>query len=314
MLTRLLLILFCAGTVSAQTVITDPQSVTINATAGNVEIHTLNTPRLVVENNGKVIVKGNTFKVGDASNPDSARVAFATEASATEWSFGARSFTFDNGPGGTTYKDHTSQWAYNSDFNGTKLIPGEVHFGWVAESDWYGAPIESEKQSEHYFTWTSPDGTITQRPTGFVVKHQSGNVFHHTFGDHVFSRNVSQGGAVVAKWHESGMFDLSYPAGDQGIIFRNNANRLLWKNATNSNTIAPIWVDNQNRVQVGGNQDTTVINSLNLSYNDKVKRGSVQILGSQCAAILNSNGSQADDTRAINAVLSCLRSHGVVAP
>jgi len=45
-----------------------------------------------------------------------------------------------------------------------------------------------------------------------------------------------------------------------------------------------------------------------------VKVGGVKVVGAQCLAISNSNGSLADNRRAINSLLTCLRTHGVVAP
>ena len=45
-----------------------------------------------------------------------------------------------------------------------------------------------------------------------------------------------------------------------------------------------------------------------------VKVGGVKVVGAQCPAISNSNGTTADNRRTINSVLACLRTHGVVAP
>jgi hypothetical protein len=45
-----------------------------------------------------------------------------------------------------------------------------------------------------------------------------------------------------------------------------------------------------------------------------VKVGGVKVIGAQCPAIPNSNGSLADNRRAINNLLTCLRTHGAVAP
>jgi hypothetical protein len=44
------------------------------------------------------------------------------------------------------------------------------------------------------------------------------------------------------------------------------------------------------------------------------KVAGTKVVGNRCAAIPNSNGTQADDTRAINAILSCMRAHGLVSP
>jgi hypothetical protein len=45
-----------------------------------------------------------------------------------------------------------------------------------------------------------------------------------------------------------------------------------------------------------------------------VKVGGIKVVGAQCPAIPNSNGSTADNRRTINGLLACLRTHGVVAP
>lgn len=47
---------------------------------------------------------------------------------------------------------------------------------------------------------------------------------------------------------------------------------------------------------------------------DSVQVGGVKVIGSRCTAIVNSDGTLADTVRAVNATLSCLRSHGLVAP
>jgi len=44
-----------------------------------------------------------------------------------------------------------------------------------------------------------------------------------------------------------------------------------------------------------------------------VKVGGAKVVGAQCPAITNSNGSTADNRRAINNILACLRTHGLVA-
>ena len=44
-----------------------------------------------------------------------------------------------------------------------------------------------------------------------------------------------------------------------------------------------------------------------------VKVGGVKVVGAQCPAIPNSNGSLADNRRTLNSLLACLRTHGVVA-
>lgn len=60
--------------------------------------------------------------------------------------------------------------------------------------------------------------------------------------------------------------------------------------------------------------DTTGVDvNGDLRVDGSYKVDNVKVVGNQCAAIANSNGTQADDTRAINAILTCMRSHGLVA-
>jgi len=47
---------------------------------------------------------------------------------------------------------------------------------------------------------------------------------------------------------------------------------------------------------------------------NSVKVGGVKVIGAQCQAIPNSTGSLADNRRATNSMLACLRTHGIVAP
>ncbi len=64
-----------------------------------------------------------------------------------------------------------------------------------------------------------------------------------------------------------------------------------------------------------GNVPTTIHASFNASASNgaSYKVNNTKVVGAQCAAILNSNGTDSDTTRAVNAVLACLRSHGLVA-
>lgn len=64
-----------------------------------------------------------------------------------------------------------------------------------------------------------------------------------------------------------------------------------------------------------GNVPTTIHASFNAytSNGGSYKVNNTKVVGAQCGAILNSNGTQTDTTRAVNAVLVCLRSHGLVA-
>jgi hypothetical protein len=84
--------------------------------------------------------------------------------------------------------------------------------------------------------------------------------------------------------------------------FSNGLN--LWENFTGSADIA---VDSTaNKIVKRGASGEVNTSS--------VKVGGVKVVGAQCPAISSSNGSLADNRRTINSLLSCLRTHGVVAP
>jgi len=68
-------------------------------------------------------------------------------------------------------------------------------------------------------------------------------------------------------------------------------------------------------VAVNGIANTIVQRGASGEINtSSVKVGGVKVVGTQCPAIPNSNGSTTDNRRTINSVLACLRTHGVVAP
>jgi|GEM_PF-4846445 len=54
--------------------------------------------------------------------------------------------------------------------------------------------------------------------------------------------------------------------------------------------------------------------SYNTNGGGSYKVGGVKVVGAQCSAIPNSNGTMADNARAINALLACMRTHGMIAP
>lgn len=78
----------------------------------------------------------------------------------------------------------------------------------------------------------------------------------------------------------------------------------LWEDFTGSADIAVNSTANKIvRRGAGGEVNTS-----------SVKVGGVKVVGAQCPAITNSNGTTADNRRTINSLLACLRTHGVVAP
>jgi hypothetical protein len=84
--------------------------------------------------------------------------------------------------------------------------------------------------------------------------------------------------------------------------FSNGLN--LWQDFTGSADIAINTA--ANKIVKRGASGEVNANSFNV--------GGVKVVGAQCPAIPNSNGSTADNRRTINGLLACLRTHGVVAP
>jgi len=246
---------------------------------------------------------------------DAARIRLATNSTNIPVTFQTTTFGWKNGPpGDQEYDDHTWGFGYNTDFYGFKIVPNTVSYFFSNESKYRNGVagfVDPPFMSEHYFSWSSPDGLINIRPFGFTVQYDTGNVSHEYHGEFNFFRHASNGGGQWGIWHDDGFLDLRI-APNGRIAFKNNVTALLWQNAEATNVLAPIYVDDQNRVVVGGGQVTTVINSQYLSYKTSVKQGDTKILGAQCAAIPDSAGG-VDDKRAINDTLACLRSHGLVA-
>jgi hypothetical protein len=226
------------------------------------------------------------------------------------------------------------------------------------------------------------------------IHYDTGKTSHGLQGEIYFTRDVGEGQAQTAYWHENGFLDMSLSTtpSTAGIRFKNNIWALSWANAAGTNSISPLFVNNLDQVILApGGQDVVVpgtfsvanadanqfriasdpgtnIRSTNTGFLDFFTGGveklrvqpagvrlfselffnvdntydlgkvsgsnfrprdgyfgrdldvggvykvdGVKVLANQCASIPNSNGSQADDTRAINAILDCLRSHGIVA-
>jgi len=248
---------------------------------------------------------------------DAARIRLATSGPTfAPVVFSSMGFDFTNGPPEEiNYTNHTFGFGYNSDFNGTKVVPGLVNFMFSSEAKFRnGVPGDPGAfMTEYHYNWASPDGSISIRPFGWTVQYDTGNFGLTLHGQINFFRNFSNGGAQWGIWHDDGFLDLR-PAPNGGFGFRNNHQALRWGNAAGDNSIAAIFVDNQDRVLVGGWQRETIVTSASLVYNETIKRQDTQVLGAQCGPIPDSDGSPADNGRAINALLGCLRRHGLVDP
>jgi hypothetical protein len=259
---------------------------------------------------GKVLV------VGDPSVADSARVELLTQSPSVS-SLGTVTHSFDNGPTAEeNYKDHVLRLGYNSAANGTKLIPGEVHFALSHESKYrngvrkIGIP---NFQTEIYYEWTNPEGTKTIRPWSFSVQHADSSIQHVIHGEVWFFRNIENGNTPTGQLKDDGTLDLSLsPTG--AILFPNNSSNaggLRFRSAFSNNTIAPLYLDNQDRVRIAASGQQTVFGGTIEA--PSVKVGGAQVLGNQCPPIPDTNGSLADNQRAINSLLQCLRAHGALA-
>lgn len=111
-------------------------------------------------------------------------------------------------------------------------------------------------------------------------------------GDSVKFETTANGGAhhkqirIISHPNDSGLSRLVFGATENGVSLSNPTNAEL--EVTRAGVYAPI---NAGQYKVSG----------------------TKVVGTQCAAILNSDGTLADTVRAVNATLACLRSHGLAA-
>lgn len=319
------------------------------------------------------IFPGNVSTFGTFNyRDDSARLRSTTNSRGIPVSLSTKTFRWSNGPAEEPdYLNHTFGLSYNSHFDGHKVVPGEANFSLSFEPKYrnHARGQPGPYQTEFYFAWQSPDGSTSIRPWGMNVQHDTGAVAYGFQGDIRFFRNVANGRGMWGIWHDDGLLDLT-PAPSPAIKFPNNVRALYWANAAGTNSLAPLYVDNQNRTVIGmggGGSDTLVesnwmdVNNMTLGgsiaargkvatrmqmsgdyiwlfgdnhyvaefskyqvslYKPVVvdnsvsatsfKVGGNQVVGPGCGAISNADGTDAGNARAINAVLACMRAHGLV--
>lgn len=235
---------------------------------------------------------------------DAARICLATAGpSGAPWCWSSMGFEWHNGPPGEeTYLNHTSGFSYNSHFNGTKIIPGLVNYTLSTESKFRNGKVgePGHFMTEFHLNWCNPDGSICVRPLDAAVQYDTGNFNIAVRGKMNFFRHASNGGAQWGIWHEDGYLDLT-KAPEGTIGFKNNHRGLRWATASGVNSVAPLYVDDQNRVVIGGRADV-VIDSPKVTYTTPI-----------CGAISDSDGSQEGNTRVLNALLQCMRTSGQLA-
>jgi len=227
---------------------------------GVIALQTRGITRLQVNNDGTAQLIKNDLLIGTFNGGNAGgRLRLATDSPAIYAAFSEQTFDFTNGPvGETNYSNHTWGVFYNSDFNGTKVVAGEVNFGLAHEPKFSqgGAPF----QTEIYYSWTDPSNAFSIRPWGMVIAHATGSTTFTSQGHIHFFRDIGQGGGQSAEWNEEGW--LRFYTANAGVTFPNNIGGLKWRNAADDNTVVPLYVDNANKVQIGFGSDIEINGSM----------------------------------------------------
>lgn len=220
---------------------------------GVVALRTRNLNRLQVLNDG--VIQIHEFSVGSGTG-SGGMLKLACHGVTAPAGFFTQAFAWTNGPPGELdYIDQTVGLSYNM-LGGAKIMADDVDWSFNVESK-YRNGVRGDPgsfQTEVYYSWRSPDNSISIRPWGLNVQHDDGSVNHVVQGKVDFFRDVVNGGGQWGLWHDDGSLDLSFLTSG-GISFANNSSAgggIRWRNAANDNTIAPIYVDNN---------DDTILNS-----------------------------------------------------
>lgn len=257
---------------------------------------------------------GKHVVVGDTTAQDSARIDLTVLGGGPRFNLFTTDFTWNNGPPSEpAYQNHTMNLGFNQNASGVKVVPGVVNFGWAFEHKFSSG---GSFISEWHWNWCNPDGSICRRPIGGSIDYLTGNYDSSIQGR--LTLTEQDGITPTIHFNPGGAVDMR-PAPNAMIIFRNNAMGTLYMKADGSNSILPINVDPQDRVVVSPGGYQVVINApanvQTVDASGEYKVDGQKVVGNRCAPIPDSNGSNADNKRAINALLNCLRTnHGSVAP
>jgi hypothetical protein len=232
---------------------------------GVVALQTRTITRFQVNNDGTLTASGTKLTIGNTSIAASARIDLTTRPNLTAtagrlWNWYSETFGFTNGPGGeTNYDDDTQGHTYNTGTSGAKIVGGLVNFGWHDEARFYQ---EGEFQSEHYFSWLSPDGSISLRPFSYTIQHDTGRVRFGLSDDIYFLRRYPDNDETHAIFHgDIGLLDFQGGPSTVGGIRLKNDSPLKWGNAAGDSTIFGMKVNASNQIIIAPEGDAVIFNN-----------------------------------------------------
>lgn len=224
-----------------------------------VQMKTRNILRFRINNDGTLTAVSTKLTLGDNTVAGGARVdmTFCPTSTATTGRLGnlwTQTFAQINGPGGEpNYDDDEMVWSYNTSTSGAKTVAGIKDFGWYNEARYYSGGF----QSEHYFQYRNPDGTVTIRPFGWTVTEAASAVQFTVQGRVSFMRDAPNQATQTAIWYESGALELL--TASAAFIIPNNINGFLGKNAAGNNIITIAKINATDKVVIAPDGGETII-------------------------------------------------------
>lgn len=236
--------ILCLGlSISAQTVITDNDSVTIKADAdvsgvGKVEIQTQNVSRVTIANDGKIGLGITSpqaiFHFGGTSGlgfEQTMRLETNEEGTAPfGWTLAKYA-----GSNGESKQDNVFLWGYNTGIAGTPFVSGEHQWSQVIESR-FKNPGQNP-QLEYYWNFQPGVecvgvGCISQRPFSITADLVTGQIIPRLVGLHVMDLNNVQQTTFdtdINFWNPAGAVRFNGTRNSRHLIIAGGQNILSYK-------------------------------------------------------------------------------------
>lgn len=204
---------------------------------------------------------------------------------------------------GYTPLNHVIYCGWNVAAGGGAAVSGQPGLYYTFEYD-YKPNATADAQSEFHIDHLSRDGVL-RRALVLNANNVTGS-----FTTMINSQNLGflDGPNVLAFSMNNRKFFIQPGSSIQSG--ENNADFLTQYNAAGNGIVKLIKADSNNEIKIG---NATVKTNLGpVDVKDTISINGIKVIGQRCAAIADSTGG-ADDTRAINAIIACLESHGLVA-
>lgn len=211
--------------------------------------------------------------------------------------FNITSYSFD--VNGETQRDHVVRFGHNCAEGGGRAVSGKAAICWEFEKHYRpGGPTDPREWMEVHLAGTNKMGTITERGFSFLFDENSGS-----FTTIFQSGNINfVGDDGNLKLQITGPYLLL----DNGEVIRsvNNGANIIQQYKAGGGVVNVVRVNTSNKVELGA--PINVLGSISIN--------GTEVLTGKCSAIVDSDGTLADNTRAMNALLACLRTIKLVTP